>query len=156
MTRPSRRSRGHSTQTLRPAMMKKTTHKLRPKHFSFFLLSPLLSISGSSDQLQGSAKRCFLGCVSPLPGSAWLQLSKQPRLFADLCRNGEDSERRSLSRTYSTSDIPRAAPRSNHSILIPLSPLYIISDDSDGDGAAPLKGSPAVRSYFACGWIYVR
>ena len=36
--------------------------------------------------LQGSAKRCFLGCVNSLPGSAWLQLSKQPGLFADLCR----------------------------------------------------------------------
>ena len=26
---------------------------------------------------QGSVKKCFLGCVYSLPGSAWLQLSKQ-------------------------------------------------------------------------------
>ena len=27
---------------------------------------------GLSSNLQGSAKRCFLGCVNSLPGSAWL------------------------------------------------------------------------------------
>ena len=36
--------------------------------------------------LQGSAKRWGLACVNSLPGSAWLQLGKQPRLFADLCK----------------------------------------------------------------------
>ena len=43
--------------------------------------------------VQGSAKRRGLGCVNSLPGSAWLQLSRQPRLFADLCTvNMEDKE----------------------------------------------------------------
>ena len=42
---------------------------------------------GNMIHVQGSAKRCFLGCVNSLPGCAWLQLSKQPRLFADLCSN---------------------------------------------------------------------
>ena len=33
--------------------------------------------------IQGSAKRCFLvGCDNSLPGSAWLKLSKQPRLLS--------------------------------------------------------------------------
>ena len=36
-------------------------------------------------KLQDSAKRWFLGCVNSLPGSAWLWLSKQLRLFADPC-----------------------------------------------------------------------
>ena len=35
--------------------------------------------------VQGSAKRRGLGCVNYHPGSAWVYLSKQPRLFADLC-----------------------------------------------------------------------
>ena len=35
--------------------------------------------------LQGPAKRWGLGCVNSLTGSAWLKLSKQPHLFADLC-----------------------------------------------------------------------
>ena len=36
-------------------------------------------------EVQGSAKRRGLGCVNSLPGSAWLQLTKQPCLFAYLC-----------------------------------------------------------------------
>ena len=39
-------------------------------------------------KIQGSAKRQGLGCVNSLPGSARLEPSKQPRLFADLCNSG--------------------------------------------------------------------
>ena len=40
---------------------------------------------GNVSYVQGSAKRRGIGCVNSLPGSAWLQLSKQLCLFADLC-----------------------------------------------------------------------
>ena len=46
-----------------------------------------ISVSQFTERVsvQASAERQGLGCVNSLPGSAWLLLSKQPRLFADLC-----------------------------------------------------------------------
>ena len=44
-----------------------------------------MALNSIPHKLQGSSKRRGLGCVNSHPGSAWLQLSKQPRLFSNLC-----------------------------------------------------------------------
>ena len=54
--------------------------KLSPCYVPCFS-SVLFRNKSASAEIEGSAKRQGLGCVNSLPGSAWLQLSKQPRLL---------------------------------------------------------------------------
>ena len=69
--------------------VKSSNHKVPPSHSAAEVACRRLNlgrvVSLSEASLQGSAKRRGLGCVNSVPGSAWLWLSKQPRLFADLC-----------------------------------------------------------------------
>ena len=95
------RGRGNSGRLLRSACVplchaEKSTHNLNSVDSSCRTTLEIMAI-------QGSAKRRGLRCVNSLPGSAWLKLSKQPRLFADLCikhpLRSRDFQRRRLSNT---------------------------------------------------------